>query len=200
MIRCEDIATHPDFRPLAGVAGIAIDLRYAGENNFAGKVLYRGLDCAWIRREAANGLEVAADWLDAQRPGYRLLVLDALRPHRVQQQIWDDIRGTPGEAYFADPARGSIHSFGMAVDVTLLDAAGRECDMGSGFDEMSLRSHPEHDAEHLALGVLSAAQIAERGWLRLAMARGGFKGISTEWWHFDHGDRVAVRRDLPRVD
>ena len=200
MIRCEDIASHPDFRPLAGVRGIAIDLRYAGENNFAGKVLYRGLDCAWIRREAAAGLEAAVDWLRAQRPGHRLLVLDALRPHRVQQQIWDDIRGTPGEAYFADPARGSIHSFGMAVDVTLLDADGRECDMGSGFDEMSLRSHPEHDAEHLALGVLSAAQIAERGWLRLAMARGGFKGISTEWWHFDHGDRVAVRRDLPRVE
>ena len=88
----------------------------------------------------------------------------------------------------------------MAVDVTLLDADGRECDMGSGFDEMSLRSHPEHDAEHLALGVLSAAQIAERGWLRLAMARSGFKGISTVWWHFDHGDRVAVRRDLPRVE
>ena len=199
-IAVEQVRFHPDFRPLAGVRGIAIDLRYAGENNFAGKVLYRGLDCAWIRREAAAGLEAAVDWLGAQRPGHRLLVLDALRPHRVQQQIWDDIRGTPGEAYFADPARGSIHSFGMAVDVTLLDADGRECDMGSGFDEMSLRSHPEHDAEHLALGVLSAAQIAERGWLRLAMARGGFKGISTEWWHFDHGDRVAVRRDLPRVE
>ena len=69
--------------------------------------------------------------------------------------------------------------------------------MGSGFDEMSLRSHPEHDAEHLALGVLSAAQIAERGWLRWPWPR-RLQGISTEWWHFDHGDRVAVRRDLPR--
>ena len=55
-------------------------------------------------------------------------------------------------------------------------------------------------AEHLALGVLSAAQISERGWLQAAMSRGGFHGIHTEWWHFDFGDRDAVRRELPRVD
>jgi D-alanyl-D-alanine dipeptidase len=200
MIRCEDIATHPDFRPLSGLRGVAHDLRYASADNFAGRVLYRGLDCAWLRREAACGLEQSAAWLAAERPGYTLLVLDALRPHRVQQAIWDDIVGTPAQAYFADPSIGSIHSFGMAVDVTMVDPSGRECDMGSGFDEMSLRSHPALDAEHLALGVLSAAQITERGWLHAALARGGFHGIGTEWWHFDHGDRQAVRRDLPRVE
>ena len=162
-------------------------------------MLYRGLDCAWLRREAAEGLEQAARWLQQCRPGYTILVLDALRPQRVQEAIWADIAGTPAQAYFADPVHGSIHSFGMAVDVTLLDPQGRECDMGAGFDEMSLRSHPTLHAEHLALGVLSAAQITERGWLHAAMARGGFHGIPTEWWHFDHGDREAVRRDLPRV-
>lgn len=199
-VRAEDIAAHPDFRPLAGLVGVAFDLRYAGSNNFAGKVLYQGLDCAWLRREAAAGVEAAAAWLAQARPGWRLLVLDALRPHRVQQAIWADVAGTPAQAYFADPARGSIHSFGMAVDVTLIDAQGRESDMGSGYDEMTLRSHPMLDAEHLALGVLSAAQVAERGWLHAAMARGGFRAIATEWWHFDFGDRDAVRRDLPRVD
>ncbi len=200
MIRCEDIASHPDFRPLAGLRGIAHDLRYASANNFAGRVLYRGLDCAWLRREAAEGLEQAAAWLASARAGYTLLVLDALRPQRVQEAIWADIAGTPAQAYFADPLRGSIHSYGMAVDVTLVDPQGRECDMGAGFDEMSLRSHPALDAEHLALGVLSVAQLTERGWLHAAMARGGFRGIGTEWWHFDHGDRDAVRRDLPRVE
>lgn len=199
-LRVEDIAAHPDFRPLAGLAGVAHDLSYAGSNNFAGKVLYPGLDCAWLRREAADGIEAAAAWLAQARPGWRLLVLDALRPHRVQQAIWADLAGTPAQAYFADPARGSIHSFGMAVDVTLIDARGRESDMGSGCDEMTLRSHPMLDAEHLALGVLNAAQVAERGWLHAAMARGGFRAIATEWWHFDFGDRDAVRRDLPRVD
>ena len=198
-IRCEDVAAHPDFVPLAGIVGVAHELRYAGSRNFAGRVLYDGIDCAWLRREAAAGLVRAADWLQAQRPGFRLLVLDALRPQRVQEAIWADIAGTAAEAYFAHPARGSIHSFGMAVDVTLLDAQGRESDMGSGFDEMSPRSHPALHAPHLALGVLTAAQIAQRGWLQAALAQGGFQGISTEWWHFDLGDRDQVRREWPRV-
>lgn len=199
MIACEDIPTHADFRPLAGLQGVAHDLRYAGTNNFAGRVLYGGLDCAWLRREAAAGLETAAAWLERERPGHRLRVLDALRPQRVQEAIWAEVAGTPAADYFADPAVGSIHSFGMAVDVTIVDPQGREFDMGSGFDEMHLRSHPALDAEHLALGVLNAAQVAARGLLYAAMARGGFHGIASEWWHFDHGDRQRVRRELPRV-
>jgi zinc D-Ala-D-Ala dipeptidase len=198
-IQVEDIACHADFRPLASLVYVAHDLRYAGSHNFAGKVLYQGLDCAWLRREAAEGLRAAAAWLAQARPGFRLLVLDALRPQRVQEAIWDQVAGTAMQAYFADPAKGSIHSFGMAVDVTLLGPDSQERDMGSGYDEMSLRSHPMLDAEHLALGVLSAAQVAERGWLHAAMARGGFRAITTEWWHFDHGDRDAVRLNLPRV-
>ena len=198
-VRCEDIAQHADFRRLASLRGVAHDLRYASSNNFAGRVLYRGLDCAWLRREAAAGLEAAAAWLAQARPGFGLLVLDALRPQRVQEAIWAEVAGTPAQAYFAEPGRGSIHSFGMAVDVTLINADGQESDMGSGYDEMSLLSHPMLDAEHLALGVLSAAQLTERGWLHAAMARGGFRAIATEWWHFDHGDRDAVRRDWPRV-
>jgi zinc D-Ala-D-Ala dipeptidase len=196
----EAVPGHPDFRPLAGVRGIDHDLRYAGTDNFAGQVLYRGFDCAWLRAEAAAGLETAAGWLQARHPGWRLRVLDALRPQRVQEAIWADVVGTPMAMYFADPARGSIHSFGMAVDVTLLDPEGREVDMGSGFDEMSLASHPALHAEHLASGVLTPGQVALRERLAAAMAAGGFAGIPTEWWHFDHGDRDAVRRTLPRVD
>ncbi len=200
MIACEDIARHPDFRALASLAGgIAVDLRYATPDNFIGRAVYGGLDCAWLRREAAGALEQAAAWLTRHRPGYRLLVLDALRPQRVQEALWAELQGTPLTLYLAPPERGSIHSWGMAVDLTLLDPQGREVDMGSGFDEMALLSHPDHEAEHLALGLLSAAQLSERGWLRAAMRAAGFQGIATEWWHFDFGDRVAVRRDLPRV-
>jgi len=199
-ISVEDIAGHPDFRPLASLRhGIAVDLRYATADNFVGHPVYAGIDCAWLRREAADALEAAAAWLHERRPGYRLLVLDALRPQRVQQRLWDELQGTPLTMYLAPPERGSIHSFGMAVDLTLLDPQGHEVDMGSGFDEMTLASHPDHEAEHLALGGLTAQHLVERGWLRAAMRETGFHGISTEWWHFDFGDRVAVRRDLPRV-
>jgi zinc D-Ala-D-Ala dipeptidase len=201
-VPAEALAQHADFVPLGRIAGVAHDLRYAGCNNFAGKNLYGSLDCAWLRAEAALGLAQAAAWLQAQRPGWRLLVLDALRPQRVQEAIWAEVLGTPGQDYFADPAAGSVHSFGMAVDVTLLDPQGREAgaaEMGSGFDEMSLLSHPALHAKHLARGLISAAQVAEREWLRRAMAAGGFVGISTEWWHFDHGNSARVRRELPRV-
>jgi len=199
VIGIDQVPAHPDFRALSGLRGVLHDLRYAGTNNFAGRVLYDGFDCAWLRREAAAGLETAAAWLAEHRPGWQLLVLDALRPQRVQEAIWRDVVGTPMALYFADPAHGSVHSFGMAVDVTLLDADGREADMGSGFDEMTTRSHPALHAEHLARGVLTLAQVAERDWLRATMAAGGFAGIPTEWWHFDHGDRDAVRSQCPRV-
>ncbi len=199
LLPVETIAGHPDFRRLDSLRGVPYDLRYAGTNNFAGVLLYRDMDCAWLRREAAAGLEAAAVWLQARRPGWRLLVLDALRPQRVQEAIWKDVAGTEMEHYFAHPLRGSIHSFGMAVDVTLIDPHCRESDMGSGFDEMTLASHPALHAEHLARGVLTPAQVAERQCLHDAMAHGGFHGIPTEWWHFDHGDRERVRQELPRV-
>jgi D-alanyl-D-alanine dipeptidase len=200
-IRIEQVPHDARFRALATLRhGIEADLRYATAHNFAGRVLYRDIDGAWLRAEACDGLERAARWLAARRPGWRLRVLDALRPQRVQQAIWNEIVGTPAAAYFADPALGSIHSWGFAVDVTLLQPGGEEADMGSGFDEMHPRSHPEFDARHLALGVLTPEQIARRGWLDAALAEGGFRGIPTEWWHFNFGSPQRIRRDEPRVD
>jgi D-alanyl-D-alanine dipeptidase len=199
MIRVEDVAGQTEFRHLRQVRGVLHELRYASPNNFAGRSLYGSWDCAWVRAEAALGLEAAAEWLARQQPGWRLVVLDALRPQRVQEAIWRSVAGTPLQPYFADPVQGSIHSFGMAVDVTLRDASGLEADMGSGFDEMHPRSHPVLHDEHLAGGSLTVAQVQRREVLHLAMQQGGFRGIPTEWWHFDHGDRDRVRRECTRV-
>jgi zinc D-Ala-D-Ala dipeptidase len=199
-MRIEAISTSPDFRHLSGLAGVRVDLRYASTNNFAGRKLYGDWDCAWLRREAAAGLEQAAAFLQRQRPGWQLLVLDALRPQRVQEAIWLDVAGTSAQAYFANPKRGSIHSYGMAVDVTLLDSHGHELNMGSGFDEMNEKSHPDLHAQLLALGLLSAEHVALRELLASAMAAGGFSGIGNEWWHFDHGSREQVRAQLPLIE
>ena len=199
-MRCEDIASHPDFRRLAAIPGIAVDLRYAGLRNFVGRDLYGSLDCAWLHRLAAEGLERATATLRADAPGHRMLVLDALRPHRVQVLLWDHLDGTGLRQYVADPARGSIHSFGMALDVTLIDAQGRELDMGSGFDEMIELSHPRLEAVHVARGMLTARQLRHRQLLRDAMAAGGFNGVDNEWWHFDMLDRTHVRQHFTRVD
>jgi len=198
-IASEDVAGHPAFRHLSTIAGIAVDLRYATPDNFVGRDLYSPYDCAWLHRDAAAALERVVAWLKERRPDCTPLVLDALRPQRVQQQLWDALAGTDLQMYLADPKRGSIHSFGMALDITLLDEAGRELDMGTGFDDMTLLSHPALEARFLASGELTAAQAANRQLLRDAMFQAGFVGINTEWWHFDCGDRNVVRQTFRRV-
>ncbi len=199
MIACEDIPTHAHFMALKELANIDVDLRYTTSNNFLMRVLYQGIDCAYLRVEAALALEQAARWVSTHRPATRIRVLDALRPQRVQEQLYRELENTPQSMYLAHPQRGSIHSFGMALDVTLLGDNGQELDMGSAFDEMTLVSHPDREAEHLATGILTREHLINRGWLRAAMRQAGFHSIHSEWWHFDYGDRVAVRRDLPRV-
>jgi D-alanyl-D-alanine dipeptidase len=197
---CELMAGHPDFRSLASIAGISVDLRYATANNFVGRDLYGQLDCAWLHREAAAGIEAVVAHLRQRDGACRLLMLDALRPHRIQETLWQCLVGTPLQQYLADPAKGSIHSFGMAVDVTLVDSAGIELDMGTGFDDLSDLSHPKYEQRHLAQGLLSQNHIRNRQILREAMLSAGFSGISTEWWHFDFGDRAVVRRDFLRIE
>jgi zinc D-Ala-D-Ala dipeptidase len=195
----EDIAGSPEFRHLSTVAGIAVELRYATANNFVGRDLYSPFDCAWLHRDAAAALERVVAWLAARRPGCTPLVLDALRPQRVQQQLWDSLEGTGLQMYLANPERGSIHSYGMALDITILDESGRELDMGTGFDDLTELSHPRLEPQFLAAGKLAAQHVANRQLLRDAMFQAGFVGINTEWWHFDCGDRELVRRSFRRV-
>ncbi len=199
MIKAEDIASHPEFRRLHDIEGIAVDLRYASRDNFVGRDLYSPLDCAWLHRDAGEALERSARWVAAKRPELHLLVLDAMRPQRVQEELWQHLQGTDLLIYIANSERGSIHSFGMAVDVTLADAAGRELDMGTPFDDMTPRSHPALEEGFEAKGDLTGAQLANRRLLREAMREGGWVGISTEWWHFDCGDRVQVRAQYARI-
>jgi D-alanyl-D-alanine dipeptidase len=198
-VASEDIAGDPDFRHLSTIAGIAVDLRYATADNFVGRDLYSPYDCAWLHVDAAAALERVVAWLAQRRPGHTALVLDALRPQRVQQQLWDALAGTGLQMYLANPERGSIHSYGMALDITILDADGQELDMGTGFDDMTELSHPALEADFLRSGALLDAQVANRRLLRDAMFQAGFFGINTEWWHFDCGDRNLVRQTFRRV-
>ena len=201
-ISCESIAAHPDFLALSSVENLRVDLRYATATNFMARDLYSPLDCAWAHRDAVAGLTRAVAWLARQRPQKgraHLCVLDALRPQRVQEAMWATLEGTPLTEYLAPPERGSIHSFGMAIDATLVDEDGQEFDMGTSFDDMTELSHPALEAAFLRAGALDDRHVSHRQMLREAMRRGGFNGISTEWWHFDCGDRSLVRANYARV-
>ena len=198
-ISCEAIPGHLDFRRLDSIPNLRVDLRYASANNFVGRDLYSPLDCAWLHRAAAEGIEKSLAWLTSQQPGLSLLVLDAMRPQRVQEQLWEALQDTELQMYLANPVRGSIHSFGMAVDITLVDSDGVELDMGTGFDDLSELSHPAKEDEFLIAGTLTRQQVDNRRLLRAAMKHGGFEGINTEWWHFDCGDRLKVRAEFARI-
>jgi D-alanyl-D-alanine dipeptidase len=197
--RMEDLVLHDGFRHLSSIPEITVDLRYGTLNNFVGRDLYGDLDCAWLHKNAADALETASKSLRSARPDLQLLVLDALRPQRVQEALWQALKGTPLTMYLANPIAGSIHSFGMAVDVTLADASGAELDMGTPFDDLTELSHPGLEEGYFLQGQLTESQIANRHLLRDLMTGSGYRGISTEWWHFDFGDRQQVRAKYQRV-
>ncbi len=198
-VLCERIPMHPDFLPLGGINNLRVELRYASVDNFMRRDVYSPLDCAWAHKDAVAGLRLAVTWLNQRAPELRLCVLDALRPQRVQEAMWAALEGTALTEYLASPELGSIHSFGMAIDATLVDADGHECDMGTPFDDMTRLSHPKLEAGFLESGALQVVHADNRQLLRDAMGCGGFNGIGTEWWHFDCGDRTVVRATYARV-
>ena len=185
-----------DFVPIDGIPGVKVDLRYAGTGNFLGQDLYHEFNKAFLRSYAAAKLQNAAGELQKVRPGWRLLVLDALRPKSVQQVLWAAVVGTPKQPYVANPAKGSIHNYGFAVDVTLLDSAGVEVDMGTPFDDFSPMAEPRKEGEFLKKGSLSTTQLHNRRLLRAAMEQAGFIQLPLEWWHFDAMPAAEVRANF----
>ena len=157
---------------------IRLDIRYAGSDNFMGLPLYERA-AAYMQRPAAEALARAAKALEAQ--GYGLLIHDAYRPWFVTWMFWE---ATPPEdhMFVADPAQGSRHNRGCAIDLTLYDLkTGKPVDMPSRYDEMSGRSYADFIGG-------TTRQRALRSILREAMVAQGFEVYPEEWWHFDYKD------------
>jgi len=156
------------------IPSLHLDIRYATEENFTGRVLYPFPD-AYLHRDAAEAL--AAVQSDLRQAGLALKVFDGYRPLSVQQAMWDLIQD---ERYVSNPAvnRGR-HTRGTAVDVTLIDLEGNELPMPTDYDDFSERAHS--DAEDV-----TPEQKRYRWLLRKAMMRHGFQSYPYEWWHFDY--------------
>jgi D-alanyl-D-alanine dipeptidase len=156
----------------AYVPGVVLDIRYATTNNFTGQQLYPVARCC-LRREAAERLrEVEAE---LQPLGYKLKIFDGYRPLSVQKRMWA-IYPHPG--FVADPARGSRHNRGAAVDLTLIRLDGSDVPMPTPFDDFTERAHRGYMD-------LPAEAIEDRELLQRVMTKHGFTGLPTEWWHFD---------------
>ncbi|MBI3070487.1 MAG: M15 family metallopeptidase [Deltaproteobacteria bacterium] len=158
------------------VKNLVVDLRYATADNFLKRAVYPAGARCLLRPETAKRLARAQRFLSAHR--LRIKVWDCYRPLSVQREMW---RLVPDERYVGNPAKGSNHNRGAAIDVTLVDESGHEVEMPTPHDEFSPRAH----ARARDLPVV-AKKNRER--LRRAMLRAGFRAITTEWWHFNAPD------------
>ena len=157
---------------------IKLDIRYATNLNFLGTPVYSEAR-AFLQRPAAEALARASGKL---RPlGYGLLIHDAYRPWYVTKMFWD---ATPVDKkiFVANPAEGSRHNRGCAVDLTLYDLkTGKLVEMPGGYDEMSKRSYASYPGG-------TALERSHRELLRSTMESEGFNVYPFEWWHFDFRD------------
>ncbi|MFM0172847.1 D-alanyl-D-alanine dipeptidase [Paraburkholderia sediminicola] len=163
--------------------GVDIDLVYATARNLTGKPIYKAAHCLLLE-PAEAALRRAVEL--ANQIGTTLRIFDAYRPPQAQQVLWDFL---PDPTYVADLTRGSNHSRGTALDLTLLDAHGEELDMGTGFDAMTIES------EHFHPGL--PLEVQRNRMLLLGVMHGaGFTHIKSEWWHYE----LPGSRALPLID
>lgn len=153
---------------------LIFELHYATKDNFVKQSLYPvRTDFTFLRLPAAKALQKVQNELNEK--GYGLKIFDAYRPYSVTVKFWELIKD---ERYVANPAKGSGHNRGLAVDLTIVDLkTGVELDMGTGFDNFT-------DTAHHTFSQLSATVLQNRKLLKELMLKHGFNLLETEWWHY----------------
>lgn len=170
------------------IPGIKVELKYSSTDNFFGQDVYGDLTKAFLQPEVADRLKNAQEKLQASYPNLTLMIYDGVRPLSVQQILWDNL-DKPEDLkplYVADPKVGSLHNFGVAVDLTIYDnESGEPLDMGTAYDFFGYAAYPDREKQMLSEGKITKAQVANREILRKVMTSNGFSGIGSEWWHFN---------------
>ncbi|THD66743.1 peptidase M15 [Robertkochia marina] len=177
------VATQPDLQSLPDTSFVRLadysrdfvyDMKYATTDNFLEKQVYECDEC-YTRVNTAKAL-IAVNKAFMEK-GYRIKFYDCYRPHSVQKKMWEIY---PNPIYVADPAKGSIHNKGGAVDITLVDMEDNELNMGTPFDFFGKKAHH-------AFGDLPEDVLNNRKVLKETMEAYGFNAITSEWWHYNYG-------------
>ncbi len=165
------------------IPSAVLNIRYASVNNFTEKKIY---DCAacYMRTKAAIALKKVAEEL--AESGHCLIIYDCYRPSPYQYRLWESY---PNASYVAPPQKGSVHSRGLAIDLSIVNKDGYELDMGTDHDFFGREAH--QDFYDLPEGVLK-----NRALLKGIMEKYGFSAIRTEWWHYNYGDGGALEDAL----
>lgn len=170
---------------------IKVDLRYSTTNNFMNADVYGDWENAYFQPDVAEKLVLAQMLLKSKYPNYSLLILDAARPISVQQKMWKmlDMPTAEKTKYISNPQNGSLHNYGAAVDLTIVNDIEEELDMGTLYDFFGDEAHPAKEMQMLLEGKLTEEQINNRKLLRDVMRKAGFSQLPTEWWHFNSCSR-----------
>ena len=170
--------------------GVVVELRYATTRNITGKPIYPAGSRALLRRSVAARLNRAQEFLHDR--GYGLKVWDAYRPAAVQKLLWNAVRNP---AYVVEPSStGSLHNWGAAVDVTLVDFRGREARMPTDFDAFSEAARYDYKGKDPEIAYNLST-------LKRAMADAGFRHLRDEWWHYSIGNEPGFGPiEVPLVD
>ncbi len=181
---------------------VYVELKYSTTDNFFGQDVYGDLLNCYLQPEVAEMLKIAHDELKRKHPELTFLIYDGVRPLSVQQILWDNL-DKPDDVkplYVADPKVGGLHNYGVAVDLTLADqATGEALDMGTSYDYFGFPAYPDREAQMLKEGKITQNHINNREILRNAMFYAGFKGIGSEWWHFNAFSRVEAAKKYSLV-
>lgn len=189
-----------DYIDIPTIPNVHVSLRYASENNFLGKNIYGDFHQCLLHEIAAGKFRQAARALEQERPGWKFLIFDCLRPRSLQEMLYAAVKGTARQPYVADPRTGSLHNFGFAIDLSLEDETGRELDMGTPFDDFTALSRPDQERENKEEGKLSTEQLEHRSILRNVMLKAGFIQLPIEWWHYDALPKEQVKAHYKIVE
>jgi D-alanyl-D-alanine dipeptidase len=196
----ERLAGDNQYVEIQNGSGLLIRLKYATTDNFTGSNLYGEFKKCYLQRLAGQKLAKAVSTLREEKPEWKIVVFDALRPRSVQYILWRKVKGTTLQRYVADPEKGSIHNYGLAVDVGLMNENGDLLDMGTPFDGFSRLSEPRFEREYLKSGKLSLEQLKNRLLLREIMTKAGFIQLPVEWWHYDAIPLSEIKGKMPIVE
>jgi len=194
------LASNPNFVDISHWEGVTLDLKYASTDNFTHTNLYGDFHKSYLHKIAGEKFKKALESLRQSHPGYRVVIFDTLRPRSVQWKLWNIVKGTPQQKYVADPEKGSMHNYGFAMDVGLMDPRGKLVDMGAPFDGFTPLSEPQLEDRLLKEGKLTQKQIDNRMILRNAMVGAGFRQLRHEWWHYDALTEEQVRGKFEIVE
>lgn len=163
---------------------IRVDLKYSTKDNFIGANMYGQLRRAYLHPNLAKALARAQQALTKEHPGYRFLIYDAARPQSVQRRMYQAVAGTPKKIYVAAPERGGRHNYGVAVDLTIVDASGKPLDMGSPFDHFGEEAHLGNEEARVRAGIFNKEVPANRSLMRRLLGAEGLRPYDKEWWHY----------------